>query len=482
MSIRKIYTVLLLSLSLVCLMPRTVAQPSNFRLQPQAQMLLPDSIESAFVLSGKLYCYSSGVLFSIERDYERLLSFSADTDYVKLSPDIDYIVRHPETGDLYFTARDRKDRSQLYRCQRESGKRPKIKSVDIDGFSVEHPTFSPDGKMMVFSSSGRKGNADYDLWYCRQEKDGWGKPHNLGGRINTLLDERAPVINGNYLYFTSNGRSDTEGRHNIYVTTLEAQGEGDTVGIMPLGRGRVQRLPWPFNTSGADSRAILFDPNLNCGYLLQSTLSAFNLPMAADALWGYVRDTLGTPLVGALVSVYSGAGAPVATATTNADGYYLLHLAANQSYRISVRHAGYFTDSVCFQAPVDPTGLLVGDLHRDITLTRLALGTRLYYSGLFGPNASIELTESGRRKLDPLVRFLNDNPHYAANLILVTDLTADSAFNALLTEHRLQALRQYLSASIPSTVHLEFFNSCAGREGCNTASGFERLTAIINEK
>ena len=482
MSIRKTYTTLLLSLCVACFAPCTVAQPSTFKLMPQSQVQLPEDVESAFLLSGKLYCYASGVLFIVQRDYERLLSFTADTDYVKLSPNIDYIVRHPESGDIYFTARDRKGRSQLYRCQRESGKRPKIKAINLEGFSVEHPAFSPDGRMMIFSSTGRKGNADYDLWYCRAEKDGWGKPHNLGGRINTLLDERAPVVDGNYLYFTSNGRTNDEGRHTIYVTTLQAQAGGDTVGTVPLGRGRVQRLPWPFNVSGTDSRGILFDPNLNCGYLLQSTLSAFSLPLTADALWGYVRDTVGKPLSGALVSVYSGAGAPVATATTNADGYYTLHLAADQSYRISVRHAGYFTDSVWYQAPVDPTGLLIGDLHRDVTLTRLALGTRLYYTGLFGPNASIELTETGRRKLDHLVRFLCDNPHYAADLILVADLTADSAFNALLTEHRLQALKQYLVASIPSTVRLNFFNSCAGREGCNTASGFERLTAIISEK
>lgn len=482
MSIRNIYIVFLLCLVMACPASRMVAQPSTFKLMPQLQLQLPENIESAFLLSGKLYCYASGVLFTVQRDYERLLSYTADTDYVKLSPDIDYIVRHPESGDIYFTARDRKGRSQLYRCQRESGKRPKIKSVDIEGFSIEHPAFSPDGKMLIFSSTGRKGNADYDLWYCRLEKDSWGKPHNLGGRINTLLDERAPVVNGNYLYFTSNGRPDAEGRHTIYVTTLQAEAGGDTVGVVPLGRGRVQRLPWPFNAPNVDSRGILFDPNLNCGYLLQSSLSAFSLPLAADAFWGYVRDTVGAPLADAVVSVYSGAGAPVATATTNADGYYSLHLAADQSYRISVRHTGYFTDSVWYQAPVDPTGLLIGDLHRDVTLSRLALGARLYYTGLFGPNASIEITETGRHKLAPLVRFLNDNPHYTADLILMADLTADSAFNALLTEHRLQALKQYLVANIPSTVHLDFFNSCAGREGCTTASGYERLTVIIDEK
>ena len=458
------------------------AQPSTFRVQPQSRVQLPDSVESAFVLGGKLYCYSSGVLFAVERDYERLLSYTADTDYVKLSPDINYIVRHPESGDLYFTARDRRGRSVLYRCQRESGKRPKIKEVDIEGFAVEHPAFSPDGKMLVFSSTGRKGNADYDLWYCRWDKNGWCKPHNLGGRVNTLLDERAPVINGNYLYFTSNGRDDAEGRHTLYVTTLQAQASGDTVGIVPLGRGRVQRLPWPFNAQGEDSRGLLFDPNLNCGYLLQSSLASFSLPLAADALWGYVRDMAGTPLSDALVSIYSGGNTPVATATTNADGYYHLHLAADQTYRISVRRAGYFTDSAWFQAPVDPSGLLVGDLHRDVSLTRLALNTRLYYTDLFGPNASIELTDAGRHRLDPLVRFLNDNPGYSADLILVADLTADSAFNALLTEHRMQALKHYLATAIPSSVRLQFFNSCSGREGCTTATGADRLTAIISEK
>lgn len=462
-----------------------MAQPSTFRTHSCEGARLPENITNTFVLDGEYYAYASEVLIVMHRDGERIVSFSVDTEFVKWAEGIDYVVRHPLTGDLYFTARDRKGRQAFYCVHQEEGKRPKIKTVDMDGLAVEHPVFSDDGKLMVFSSTGRKGNADYDLWYCRfNSNSGWGKPHNMGGRVNSLMDERFPSICGNDLFFVSNGRNESKGHSCVFVTQLRATATGgDTVGKLPIGHARVQSLSWPFATDTSDTYAIVPDTLHHCFYLMTSRgLQVTTDNLATTALWGYVRDSLGSSIADASVTVYHQTRA-VASTNTNAEGYYALSLCADRSYLVVTQKDGYYADTIRIKPQlVAVEQPLVVDRHCDIGLGRLVLGRHHYYSDLFGPNASIELTDRGRRTLAPLVRFLHDNPTYGVDLTLVADLTTDSAFNQLLTEHRLQSLEQYLRQQLPATVRLNLYNSCSGREGCASATGISRLTAIINNK
>lgn len=481
MNLRRLFSLLLM----VGVSAAAFSQSSTFRLQPCVQGRVPEGITDAFVLGGELYCYASDVLFVLQRDGDRVASFRVDTDYVKLDENINYIVRHPVEGILYFTARDKKGRSCLYSVQQQLGRRPKVKNVDIDGMEVIHPVFSDDGEYMIFSSIGRKGSADYDLWYCRQTKDGWDKPHNLGNRVNTLSDETSPAVCGNRLYFVTNGQSEDNGSHGIYVINIHVtRTEGDTVGDIPLGHARVQRLPWPFCDDSVDYTAILFDRRRDLGYLLSdgdTPFSTFHMPVTAVLYWGYVRDTVGNPLAGASIQACLD-GKTVASATADADGYYSLHLRSDQGYTLVTHAHGYFADSMFTHPQADNNGLLVTELHRDVVLNRLPLGRQLYYHDIFGPNTGIELTPAGIHSLSLLVRFLGDNPGCGVDLVLISDLTSDAEFNALVTEHRLDNLVAYLRSVLPSTVRLTTHNSCAGREGCNTATGTSRLTVIISEK
>ena len=461
------------------------AQPSTFRTHSCVGARLPEDITNTFILDGEYYAYASDVLFVLQREGERIISFRVDTDFVRLGEDVDYVVRQPLTGDLYFTARDRKGHPALYFCHQEAGKRPKVKPVDMDGLAVDHPVFSDDGMLMVFSSTGRKGNADFDLWYCRYNSNtGWGKPHNMGGRVNTLMDERFPAICGNNLFFVSNGRGESKGHSNVFVTMLRVSStEGDTVGRLPIGHARVQRLPWPFSTDTSNTYALVPDTMHGSFYLMTGNgLRITTDNLNTTSLWGYVRDSLGNPIADAQLSVYEQSRL-VASTSTNNEGYYSLSLCADRPYLLTAQKDGYYIDTLRISPQLSAVEHpLVVDRHCDIGLGRLSLGRQHYYNDLFGPNASIELSSRGRRTLAPLVRFLRDNPTYGVDLTLVADLTADSAFNHLLTEHRLQTLEHYLRQQLPATVRLSLFNSCAGRDGCASATGISRLTAIVNKK
>jgi outer membrane protein OmpA-like peptidoglycan-associated protein len=79
-------------------------------------------------------------------------------------------------------------------------------AFNSDNYSCAHPSLSPDGKTLYFSSDMPGGFGGMDLWKCTLEGSNWINPVNLGSMYNTAGNEVFPHIagNGNF-YFSSNG-------------------------------------------------------------------------------------------------------------------------------------------------------------------------------------------------------------------------------------------------------------------------------------
>ena len=466
----------------------TRGQATAFRDVHQVSAVVPEGESTLFMLDGTLYCYTNDVILAAQRRGDDILRFAPDTQLVKLNDALSHAVRHPVSGDLYFTAPDKKGFSELYCSHAEDGKNPKTKRVDMDGMSVLHPTFSADGRYMVFSSTGRSNSGrDYDLWYSRLGKEGWSAPRNMGNRVNTRLDETHPVVCGEYLYFSSNGHSSVDPQAALYVTPLVARRiEGDTVGMVQIGRGRVMRMPSPVNLAGSTTTAIAFDTARQCSYWLRRDGGVASLTpvhslrgtMEARYLWGYVHRTSGEPMAGVGVTAYSGSDA-VATTVSDSLGFYALYLPAAAGYTLRYHRTGFYADTVRMEAMATTGEYPIVEVQRDITLDGLPLRSLIYYHDLFEPNVSLALSGRGRAMLAPLVRFLRDNPDFHVRLLLTNDITGNAEFNGLLTEQRLQVLREYLTPLLPGTVKVDFWNGCQGGQSCASASGMSRLAVVL---
>jgi outer membrane protein OmpA-like peptidoglycan-associated protein len=70
-----------------------------------------------------------------------------------------------------------------------------------------HPTISADGDKIFFASNRAGGYGGMDLYVCEKGPDGkWGKPVNLGPKINTAKNEVFPFIHPDgTLFFSSDG-------------------------------------------------------------------------------------------------------------------------------------------------------------------------------------------------------------------------------------------------------------------------------------
>ena len=86
-----------------------------------------------------------------------------------------------------------------------------------ENFIFTHPSLSPDGTFMVFSSDLAGTSGGLDLYVVRKEGEIWGNPKNLGRHINSTGNELFACLDShNNLYFSSDGLPG-QGGYDIFV-------------------------------------------------------------------------------------------------------------------------------------------------------------------------------------------------------------------------------------------------------------------------
>jgi len=89
----------------------------------------------------------------------------------------------------------------------------------IEGeYNFAHPSFSPEGDRMVFSSDMPGGYGGMDIWYSVMTPQGWSAPMNMGEIVNTEGNEVFPRLMDGELFFSSNGHPGYGGL-DIFVVT-----------------------------------------------------------------------------------------------------------------------------------------------------------------------------------------------------------------------------------------------------------------------
>ncbi|MBP7808225.1 MAG: OmpA family protein [Bacteroidia bacterium] len=129
-------------------------------------------------------------------------------------------------------------------------------NLNVDGFEMvkelpfnsnqyncAHPSVSPDGKTLYFTSDMGGGQGGLDIWYSKMGSDGvWGTPVNMGEKVNTKGHEMFPYAATNDLiYFSSNGREGLGGL-DIYEVKIKNDGK----------MGKVYNMGAPLNSSYDD--------------------------------------------------------------------------------------------------------------------------------------------------------------------------------------------------------------------------------------
>jgi outer membrane protein OmpA-like peptidoglycan-associated protein len=105
-------------------------------------------------------------------------------------------------------------------------------------------SLSGDGQKLYFTSNKKGGYGALDIYISEIQGDGkWGKPYNVGPKLNTMYNENTPFItdDGELLYFSSQGHT-TIGGYDVFLTSRQPDGSW----ALP------KNLGYPINTPDDD--------------------------------------------------------------------------------------------------------------------------------------------------------------------------------------------------------------------------------------
>lgn len=139
-------------------------------------------------------------------------------------------------------------------------------------YNVGHGCFSHDGKTLYFASDMPGGIGGSDIYKSSFENGQWSQPENLGSTINTDKNELFPFVNGDQLFFASNGHFGVGGL-DIFEANLKTQ--------------KVENMGYPLNSS-ADDFGLITDSTGLAGYFSSNRENAVDGIYAFDKVEIYM--------------------------------------------------------------------------------------------------------------------------------------------------------------------------------------------------
>ena len=306
-------------------------------------------------------------------------------------------------------------------------------SFNSNEYSVGHPSLSPDGKTLYFTSDMPGGLGGTDIYKVSVDENGnFGNPENLGEPVNTEFDESFPFMDTDgSLYFSSNGHA----------------GLG-LFDIFKLEDGSIDNLGEPVNSS-MDDFAYFQVRDSKEGYISTNRgggsddIYVFN-KLNPLVLKGQVTDAVnGTPIAAATVRLLDEDGTQVAFLETDEEGKYQTRIDRDKTYPVEAKEIKYESfEGQLSTMDADDKDEIVYDIQlspvRDVEY--LAEIDNIYFDfdkSNIRPDAAAELD-----KLIDLMQ--NEYPELVIEIGSHTDRRGSNAYNEKLAERRAQATRDYL--------------------------------------
>jgi peptidoglycan-associated lipoprotein len=316
-----------------------------------------------------------------------------------------------------------------------------------DSFVVTHPCLDPKEKEIYFSSNMPGGYGGMDIWVARRTRSNkpFGKPENLGPKVNTPGHEVFPYLRQDgVLYFSSDGNISLGGL-DILRTELTAE-----------GWSQPENLRYPINSSGDDFGIIFegheqgygkeekgyFTTNRKGGRGGDDIWSLYLAPIIFT-LEGTVRDDSTLQLIPGASITFSGSDGTLLETKTDEKGRYSFNkeqILPLTSYTLRVQKEKYFG--------ADGKVTTVGEeKSRDFILNfRL---TPIPVEPVVLPEIQYALNDtfiipSFLDSLNDLINTMNSKPTLVVELIAHTDFRATNEYNDELSLGRARYAVWYL--------------------------------------
>lgn len=315
-------------------------------------------------------------------------------------------------------------------------------------------SLSPDGKAIVFVAR-MKANAYYrpqekerDIYVCRKRSDGtWSPPIHTGKVLNSPGDEYSPFLSADNrtLYFASNGHPGY-GDVDIFMSRRLSERWDHWSEPVNLGLG--------INTVGFDAYYTL-PASGEYGYMVSNIKSygltdiiRFKIPedIKPDPVVLVQGQVLNAKTQAPLEAVIRfddlNTGREVGEARSDPrTGDYRIVLSSGKKYGYHAATPGYLSVSENLElselAEYD-------EMRKDLLLVPIEIGESIQLRNVFFVQSQASLLPESYPELDRLVRIMKDNRTLEIQLEGHTDGRGDPRANIVLSEERVEAVKQYL--------------------------------------
>ncbi|RJE74829.1 OmpA family protein [Reichenbachiella sp. MSK19-1] len=316
-------------------------------------------------------------------------------------------------------------------------------------YNSAHPAVAEDGSFMIYSSDQPDGYGHADLYITYKTANGWSEPKNMGPQINTTERDVFPSLNGNVLYFASNGRPGLGGL-DIYKTILN----GDTP-------GPIKNVGAPVNSNKDDFGMITRTGKE--GYFVSNRRNELN-----DVIYSYEYTKKNDDKLIAYVYAVDTTQVNDSTSLADSTNYKVLSNASinvvdtrnNQylapievrndsfvyvldtgvEYSVLAAKQNYFTNQVTYLSGNE----LNGELFWPVPLDSMQVGKSMVLKDILYDFDKATLRDSSKFQLNYLIVMLQDNPTMKAELHSHTDTRGNENYNMRLSKRRAKSVVDYM--------------------------------------
>lgn len=310
------------------------------------------------------------------------------------------------------------------------------------------PTFSADGKNIIFVSNRPGGLGGMDLWSTQMIEEGvFSTPVNLGIPVNTMKNEDYPFLhpNGKILYFSSEGHKGMGGKDIFYSELLP-----DNTWSEPVNLG------YPINTYADEMSLVVnakgdkaFYSSDRAGGYGKDDLYWFNLPetlrpQSVTYMKGRIFDAKdNTPLEAFFHVVDLKTGNVVVSSSSDVKtGEFLICIPTSSSYALHAQRRNYLFYSENFELKDVYTD--IEPYVKDIFLKRIELGESVVLNNIFFDTDKSDLKPESEIELKNILQLLMDNPRMRIEISGHTDNIGSKEHNLALSQARAKAVFDYL--------------------------------------
>jgi outer membrane protein OmpA-like peptidoglycan-associated protein len=313
-------------------------------------------------------------------------------------------------------------------------------------YSEKQPCLSADGTRIYFSSDRPGGIGGMDIWYSDLNEQGyWQKPKNMGKIINTKYDEESPFLHpdNQTFYFSS------DGHHGLGMKDIFYCRKNDSTDW-----ATPENIGYPVNTY-RDEIGLFIDNTGETAYFSSNynnssrNIYKFNMPVEArplsvSYLSGIIIDKENKhPLQANILLLETKSGDTVMNVISHKKGGdFLVCLPSGENYALNVSCNGYLFKSINFD--LSETSSYQHPHKEKIELERVKINSTIVLNNIFFKTDSYELLPNSKAELIKTAEYIKNNKRWIFEIGGHTDQRGSDDYNMQLSKKRAEAVYNYL--------------------------------------